>query len=267
MNATTTTSSSTTESHQQPQHLCKRVSFAETQIRYFEQPKLPMKHICWYSPEDLIPCREEARSALQALQAANGNIDSVPAHHCTRGLEKYWDVISKVQGQGMLKESILEQQRMMYPRKCCPEHLATLSRYLSQPHKEMAHRFAIRNAIEVLDVDCDDWDDYDDDDSSCASDMTPTPGSPTSIAATPLSFSLVVNSPVSSTSTAQTTTNTTTNHHHCAATVSTLMLMAGKKRSPPPPPASTGTHPSHIGATAPSLYTRSVKPRLMEVSE
>eukprot|EP00934_Nitzschia_sp_Nitz4_P004545 Nitzschia sp. Nitz4//scaffold18_size181773//53179//53919//NITZ4_001908-RA/size181773-processed-gene-0.227-mRNA-1//-1//CDS//3329539990//4535//frame0 len=163
----------------------KQVSFSEAQTIYFSQnveqvadendsttaPATPLdqKRAFWYSSEDLVASREEAKLALQALQAANGRVECVSPEHCTRGLEKFVDAMAKVQGQRVLKESVLRQQLMTHPKKPCPEELAAVSRYLSQPCKEQAYHFAILNAIEVLDVDCDD----DESDDESIGDMTP----------------------------------------------------------------------------------------------
>lgn len=147
----------------------RRVSFAATQTQFFAQsPHEPHgaddKSLRWYTAQDLLDCREEARQALHALHQANGDLQSVDhERHCMRGIEKFGDVVAKMQTQRILKESILNKQRQTKQEpfndgneqetkvvRACPEQLAVLSRYLSQPSRDMAHQFALANAKEAL---------------------------------------------------------------------------------------------------------------------
>ena len=144
------------------------------------------KALCWYSPQDLQPCRDEVRETIQQLQSSlqSGVLleeegeDSV----CLRGVEKYADAAGKYRKQRIYIESILQQQRLG------GENLANLSRYLSQASTELALFYARRCAAELSllrheeedehnDDDDDDWEDDDEgyyvneDSSLCSSQM------------------------------------------------------------------------------------------------
>ena len=176
-----TTSSSSSGSGSQGQR--KRVQFAETQTLFFGTSSLNTttiindtnndeeetveqqddKRARWYTQEELVESREEARLALQALQQVQGDVHSVdPQRHCLRGIEKFGNVMAKLQTQRVLKESILTQQRQTKQEitttttatnetsvKTCPEQLAVLSRYLSQPSRDLAHLLALASAREL----------------------------------------------------------------------------------------------------------------------
>ena len=93
---------------------------------------------------------------LQAMDAAGGstlnenNNTATAAQYsnvCFRGIEKFRDPMAKMKTQRLVKHYILRQQQQTSKASCCPELLATLSRYLSQPSHEMAHRSAYRLAL------------------------------------------------------------------------------------------------------------------------
>lgn len=145
----------------------KRVSFEIAQTQYFEQQRPRSDEggsnldDRWYTSQELTHSREETRLALQALQASTAEeIGGSNTQFCFRGIEKFRDVIAKVQTQRLVKESVLRQQRLSREAttdgddkeriKACPEQLAILSRYLSQPSKEIAHRLALVSAQETL---------------------------------------------------------------------------------------------------------------------
>ena len=114
------------------------------------------KSLCWYSEQELSPSREDARQAMHALQKVNGDVDAVDCPHmCLRGLEKYADPMQKVTGQRKLVESVLQQQN--YNRSNShdggfgDEHIANVSRYLSQPFKDLARYYAVMHHEEYDD--------------------------------------------------------------------------------------------------------------------
>lgn len=134
-----------------------------------DQHQIVSKTQLWYSQTDLIPTREESRQTLQALQAANGEWHKVPQHLCVRGIEKFGNLSAKIQGERILKDTILRQQFLPSEpstttelgtdstpssrsarKRACPEQLATLSRYLSEPSRHQAHQWALVNAQDVL---------------------------------------------------------------------------------------------------------------------
>eukprot|EP00429_Kryptoperidinium_foliaceum_P056943 CAMPEP_0176096610 /NCGR_PEP_ID=MMETSP0120_2-20121206/48432_1 /TAXON_ID=160619 /ORGANISM="Kryptoperidinium foliaceum, Strain CCMP 1326" /LENGTH=265 /DNA_ID=CAMNT_0017430597 /DNA_START=80 /DNA_END=877 /DNA_ORIENTATION=+ len=108
----------------------------------------------WYSSEELQSSREDARLCLQALQAVQGRLECVDtSRYCLRGMEKFANVQAKIQTQRIHTDSILQQQsRSSTDRSSgvCPEQLAALSRYLTQPSREQAHRFALLCAQELV---------------------------------------------------------------------------------------------------------------------
>ncbi|CAJ1960708.1 unnamed protein product [Cylindrotheca closterium] len=121
------------------------------------------KAICWYSVQDLQPCRDEAKDAIQQLQMRleQGTLDSLPDHVVLRGIEKYADAAGKYRKQRIYIESVLhqqralkEQQRVLKASFCnsdvdAVENLANLSRYLSQASTELARFYAGRCAAEL----------------------------------------------------------------------------------------------------------------------
>lgn len=156
----------------------KRVSFESTRTRYFEQqsnsPSDDIKKR-WYTNEELSDCREEAKRTLEALQAVQGKLELVDSRFCLRGIEKFADLMAKIRTQKLVKQSILQQQRQQVKRvsndsgdendddddesstvqTTCPEQLAVLSRYLSQPSRDIAHQYALLNAREAWKEDSD----------------------------------------------------------------------------------------------------------------
>ena len=126
----------------------KRVSFATTQTAYCNPHQLTVeerKQLCWYTENELNPSRNDAREAMEILQSSSGTcfVRLVPADVCIRGIEKYADTMAKVTGQRRLIQSVLDQQK-----KCPPETLGEISRYLSQPFKDLARYFASRSLDE-----------------------------------------------------------------------------------------------------------------------
>lgn len=150
---------------------CKRVSFETTRTRYFEQSNCHSDDIKqrWYTNEELSDCREEAKRTLEALQAVQGKVELVDPRFCVRGIEKFGDLMAKIRTQKLVKQSILQQQRQVKKanedgngdesstaQATCPEQLAVLSRYLSQPSRDIAHQYALLNAREAWKEDSDD---------------------------------------------------------------------------------------------------------------
>lgn len=113
------------------------------------------KSLCWYSPEDLLPCRQEAKDAIQQLQTSleNGTLDSLPDHICFRGIEKYADAATRYRKQRMFVGSILLHQQQAAKndgaRLSTSDDLANLARYLSKPSIEQALFYAGRCAAEL----------------------------------------------------------------------------------------------------------------------
>jgi len=132
----------------------KRVSFAPVSVDYCHPHASSTtpeerKSLCWYSEEELVPSREDAKQAVEALQQVDGNIDAVDQNKgvCLRGIEKYANVLAKVMGQKKLIESVLQQQSLNRNNKTSgEEHIANVSRYLSKPFKEVAHYYALKTA-------------------------------------------------------------------------------------------------------------------------
>lgn len=107
------------------------------------------KSFCWYSDSELVPSREDARLAMSALHEVDGDVDAVHPNKgvCLRGLEKYADAVVKVMMQRRLIESVLRQQRLNRDKKMVgDEHIANVSRYLSQPFKDVARYYAVKTA-------------------------------------------------------------------------------------------------------------------------
>ena len=152
----------------------KRVSFTTVKEEeeghcYNEEDDLSKgerKALCWYSEDELSDSREDARLAVEALQKVDGDFDAVDqSKYCLRGVEKYADVAIKVMLQKRLVDSVLHQQETNRTKriKSGEEHIALVSKMLSQPFKDVAQYHALRNAEQVLHSE----------DSS-----TPTPASP-----------------------------------------------------------------------------------------
>ena len=152
----------------------KRVSFETTRTRYFEQQSNGHSDDIkkrWYTNEELSDCREEAKRTLEALQAVQGKLELVDSRFCVRGIEKFADLMAKIRTQKLVKQSILQQQRRQVKRTsndsgddesstvqtaaACPEQLAVLSRYLSQPSRDIAHQYALLNARDAWKEDSD----------------------------------------------------------------------------------------------------------------
>jgi hypothetical protein len=131
----------------------KKVSFA-TQLACYHPHALFSTHeerktLFWYSEDDLVPSREDARKVMHALHEVNGDVDAVLPKEgmCLRGLEKYADAVAKVTGQRQLVDSVLRQQSVNRDNKTTgEEHLAIVSRYLSQPFKDVARYYAVKTA-------------------------------------------------------------------------------------------------------------------------
>jgi hypothetical protein len=132
----------------------KKVSFPKTQLADYHPYELFSTHeerkvLCWYTEDELIPSREDARQAMHALHEVNGDVDAVLPNKgvCLRGLEKYADAVAKVMGQRQLVESVLRQQSVNRDNKTTgEEHLAIVSRYISQPFKDVARYYAVKTA-------------------------------------------------------------------------------------------------------------------------
>lgn len=142
----------------------KQVSFEIAQTRYFEQSNCQRDDIKkrWYTNEELSDCREEAKRTLEAVQAVQGKLELVDSRFCVRGIEKFADLMAKIRTQKLVKQSILQQQRQVKReindsgdddsstvQTTCPEQLAVLSRYLSQPSRDIAHQYALLNAVDA----------------------------------------------------------------------------------------------------------------------
>lgn len=128
----------------------KRVSFSSEQTLFFAGHFLSpdeRKELCWYTNEDLLHSRNEAREALRILQEVDGNVDAVADEICLRGIEKYADAVGKIRSHRTFVESVLQQQvsNRQNATKAGEEHLATVSRYMSQPSREMAMYYAARS--------------------------------------------------------------------------------------------------------------------------
>lgn len=143
----------------------KRVSFELARTRYFEGNRFlasmtreELTSTFWYTESDLRESREDARLCLEALHAADGELDKVDSvQFCLRGIEKFANVSAKIQAQKLHMSSILNQQqrRKRKSKDDSPEELhlheqlAALSSYLTQPSRELAHRLASWTADEL----------------------------------------------------------------------------------------------------------------------
>jgi hypothetical protein len=151
----------------------RKVSFATTQKAYCNPPtggssldlEEEQQSSSWYSQEDLADSREEVRIAMDALRQVEGNLEMIDQSQiCLRGIEKYADVVQKVLLQKRHIESILRQQetnRQSQSRCSSPsssssskssgeDHMALISKLLSQPFKNVAMYYAAQNALQVL---------------------------------------------------------------------------------------------------------------------
>lgn len=132
----------------------KQVRFCVQQTAYFSNSQPPLeqherKALCWYSDAELGPSRDDARRAIEALQERAEDLltmrydatDGV----CLRGLEKYADAAAKFAGQKRLVCSVLQQQYVNNKA----DHVALVSRTLSQPFKDVARYYAAKSAEEA----------------------------------------------------------------------------------------------------------------------
>lgn len=135
----------------------RKVSFATAQKAYCNPPCLEeQKESSWYSQEDLADSREDARKAMEALHQVEGNLEMVDQTQiCLRGVEKYADVVQKVMLQKRHSESVLRQQETnrQTGSKSGVDHIALISRLLSQPFKDVALYYASQNASHVQEED------------------------------------------------------------------------------------------------------------------
>jgi hypothetical protein len=116
---------------------------------------------CWYSDRELHQTRDDAFQCILSLQKrliqegdnfSSISIDAleIPCPHdpsqllCLRGIEKYADAAVKFAGQKNHVRSVLRQQAINNKR----EHMALVSRTLSQPFKDVARYYALKSAEE-----------------------------------------------------------------------------------------------------------------------
>lgn len=157
----------------------KRVTFGLQQTAYFAEPApshssssagaaaAPSEHYHdkssrWYSDSELQRSRDDARQCILSLQLrleqegsnhASISIDElkIPCPHdpsqtlCLRGIEKYADAAAKFAGQKRHVGSVLKQQSLDNKE----EHVALVSRTLSQPFKDVARYYALKSAEEL----------------------------------------------------------------------------------------------------------------------
>lgn len=163
----------------------KRVSFSLKQTAYFspeqQLSREERKSECWYSESELNVSRDEARTAIQAMQhqlqldaaaaTAQATTSSIiepvtsaaplanelgswilrcPEDEtkivCLRGIEKYADAAAKYAGQKRLVHSVLQQQSLNNE----DIHVALVSQTLSKPFKEVARYYAMKSAEELV---------------------------------------------------------------------------------------------------------------------
>lgn len=121
------------------------------------------KSICWYSDQELAVSRQDAKETIQALQrgehmmmttddetnSAGSEQKQQGGQHrqryCWRGVEKYVDAVGKVEQQRRLVGSVLHQQSI----DSKADHVALVSRTLSQPFKDLARYYAEKTAQEL----------------------------------------------------------------------------------------------------------------------
>jgi hypothetical protein len=149
------------ECSSRPSHLNKsgdkkQVTFSLQQTAYFsnsqQQQELEQherKSLCWYSEAELNSSRDDARHAIEALQERPEELLSIRYDatdgFCLRGLEKYADAAAKFAGQKRLVCSVLQQQSINNKM----DHVALVSRTLSQPFKDVARYYAVKSAEEA----------------------------------------------------------------------------------------------------------------------
>jgi hypothetical protein len=135
----------------------RKVSFATTQEAYCNPPCLEeQKESSWYSQQDLTVSREDVRKAMEALHQVEGNLEMIDQTQiCLRGIEKYADLVQKVVLQRRHSESVLRQQdtNRETRSKSGADHIALISRLLSQPFKDVALYYAAQNALHVQEED------------------------------------------------------------------------------------------------------------------
>jgi hypothetical protein len=119
------------------------------------------KASCWYSNGELQQTRGDALQCILSLQErlnqegdnyVSISIDALeipcpndPSQNiCLRGIEKYADAAAKLAGQKYHVGSVLRQQALNNKE----EHLASVSRTLSQPFKDVARYYALKSAEE-----------------------------------------------------------------------------------------------------------------------
>jgi hypothetical protein len=120
------------------------------------------KAICWYSDEELAVSRQDAKRAIQALQRGEHIMVSPTTTTTTtkgeensnnnnyyywRGIEKYVDAMGKVAQQKRLVGSVLHQQSIDGKS----DHVALVSRTLSQPFKDLALYYGQQSAQQLQD--------------------------------------------------------------------------------------------------------------------
>ncbi|KAG7343353.1 hypothetical protein IV203_021298 [Nitzschia inconspicua] len=149
----------------------KRVTFGLQQTAYFAPPSSSndceaasqehQRRSTWYSDRELQQSRDEARTCVLFLQQrlhqegdqhSSLSIDAleIPCPNdpsqtlCLRGIEKYADAAAKFAGQKRHVGSVLRQQSLDNKE----EHVALVSRTLSQPFKDVARYYAMKSAEE-----------------------------------------------------------------------------------------------------------------------
>jgi len=162
----------------------KAVSFELAKTRYFGEFCSTVEDLKsnWYSEHELQETRDEARMCVVALHAAEGKLDRVnPTQFCLRGIEKFANLASKARLRRLLMTSILGQQqkrkrsssmdecRTTLPSSGSDEELAALSRYLTQPSRDLAYSFGLLNAAKVSEQEEEDSSNTGDDDSDSTS--------------------------------------------------------------------------------------------------
>ena len=146
----------------------KGVSFELAQTQYFGglcYSTLEELKSKWYTEQELQESRDEARMCVEALIAVGGELNHVNTSQlCLRGIEKFANITAKARARRLLMTSILGQQQQRKRRHTQQstettttmessadddEELAALSRYLSQPARDLAYSFGLLNASKV----------------------------------------------------------------------------------------------------------------------
>jgi hypothetical protein len=171
---TTDTNPNSNSTHNKHKRKKKTVSFQLAQTMYFGSALLAATSCTavseeelkssWYTERELHESREEARRCLEALIAVGGKLDLLNSQSgeifCTRGIEKFANVALKVRARRLLVTSVLGQQRRQRTStqwtNCgstttvgLDEELASVSRYLTQPSRELAYSLGLMNAQHV----------------------------------------------------------------------------------------------------------------------